>query len=277
MVLRNSGLASGRHRRAADPGRRGAGGGVGDRRQRGSRAGRRHRDRRGPGQQGAAEQVAGARAPARFSARFARCCSRRRISRWSAGIPANAAGISTNWPPCAGPASRRFAPTTRRCSEQRTALLKSAAGGRFRGDRGVLDTLDVWDGQLAAHGAELMAARIELVNLLAPEVEKAYQLLAPASRPAAISYRSSVEVVAGRRRGRRSSWRRPCWPGWPAAGTPNWTAVCAWSARTATIWSCGWAISRRKASPATVSRGRWRCRCGWRRTSCCAPRAANRC
>ena len=58
----------------------------------------------------------------------------------------------------------------------------------------MLDTLDVWDGQLAAHGAELMAARIELVNLLAPEVEKAYQLLAPASRPAAISYRSSVDL-----------------------------------------------------------------------------------
>ncbi|MCX2929280.1 DNA replication/repair protein RecF [Mycobacterium sp. CVI_P3] len=78
--------------------------------------------------------------------------------------------------------------------KQRTALLKSAAGGRFRGDSGVLETLDVWDGHLAAHGAELMAARIELTNLLAPEVEKAYQLLAPASRPAAISYRSSVEV-----------------------------------------------------------------------------------
>ncbi|GAY18683.1 DNA replication/repair protein RecF [Mycobacterium sp. shizuoka-1] len=77
--------------------------------------------------------------------------------------------------------------------KQRTALLKSAAGARFRGDSGVLETLDVWDGHLAAHGAELMAARIELVNLLAPEVEKAYQLLAPASRPAAISYRSSVE------------------------------------------------------------------------------------
>lgn len=77
--------------------------------------------------------------------------------------------------------------------KQRTALLKSVTVSRFRGDRGVLDSLDVWDGQLAAHGAELMAARIELVNLLAPEVEKSYQLLAPASRPAAISYRSSVE------------------------------------------------------------------------------------
>ncbi|OBB68488.1 DNA replication/repair protein RecF [Mycobacterium sp. 852014-50255_SCH5639931] len=75
---------------------------------------------------------------------------------------------------------------------QRTALLKSAAGIRHRGDRGALDTLDVWDSRLAEHGAELMAARIDLVNQLAPEVEKAYQLLAPASRPAAIAYRTSL-------------------------------------------------------------------------------------
>ncbi|MGB6208337.1 DNA replication/repair protein RecF [Mycobacterium sp.] len=77
---------------------------------------------------------------------------------------------------------------------QRTALLKSAAGARFRGDGGALDTLDVWDGHLATHGAELMAARIELVNELAPELQKSYQLLAPSSRPAAIGYRASVDV-----------------------------------------------------------------------------------
>jgi DNA replication and repair protein RecF len=77
---------------------------------------------------------------------------------------------------------------------QRTALLKSASGARFRGDPGALDTLDVWDGHLAAHGAELMAARIELVNELAPEVQKSYESLAPGSRPAAIGYRASVDV-----------------------------------------------------------------------------------
>ncbi|MDA0251707.1 MAG: DNA replication/repair protein RecF [Actinomycetota bacterium] len=76
---------------------------------------------------------------------------------------------------------------------QRTALLKSAAGSRLRYDSGLLDTLDVWDGHLAAHGAELMAARLDLVNQLAPEVEKAYQLLAPSSRPALIGYRSSID------------------------------------------------------------------------------------
>lgn len=80
---------------------------------------------------------------------------------------------------------------------QRTALLKSVTGSRFRGDSAAMETLEVWDGHLAAHGARLMAARLQLVNLLAPEVEKAYQLLAPASRPATIGYRAAgVEVGA---------------------------------------------------------------------------------
>jgi DNA replication and repair protein RecF len=81
-----------------------------------------------------------------------------------------------------------------RVLRQRTALLKTAAAARYRGDRSVLDTLEVWDGHLAAHGAQLMAARVGLVEELAPEVEKAYQLLAPASRPAAIRYRSAIEL-----------------------------------------------------------------------------------
>lgn len=78
---------------------------------------------------------------------------------------------------------------------QRTALLKTAGPARHRGDTSVLDTLDIWDGHLASHGAQLISARVDLVNQLGPEVEKAYQLLAPASRPAAISYRSSVDGV----------------------------------------------------------------------------------
>jgi DNA replication and repair protein RecF len=82
-----------------------------------------------------------------------------------------------------------------RVLKQRTALLKSAGGGRFRADSGVLETLDVWDGHLAANGAQLMAARLDLVNQLAPEVEKAYQLLAPTSRPAVIAYRSNIDTA----------------------------------------------------------------------------------
>jgi DNA replication and repair protein RecF len=77
---------------------------------------------------------------------------------------------------------------------QRTALLKTAFGARHRGDRSVLETLDVWDARLAAQGAELMSARIDLVNQLTPEVAKAYQLVAPGSRVAAVGYRASVAV-----------------------------------------------------------------------------------
>lgn len=56
---------------------------------------------------------------------------------------------------------------------QRTALLKTAmAALRQRHDHSVLDTLDVWDGHLVAHGAELLSARIELVGELRPLVEK---------------------------------------------------------------------------------------------------------
>jgi DNA replication and repair protein RecF len=79
-----------------------------------------------------------------------------------------------------------------RVVRQRTALLKSAAGARPR-DPGLMHTLDVWDGHLAAHGARLLAARVELVNELRPEVEKAYQLLAPGWRAADIRYRASVD------------------------------------------------------------------------------------
>lgn len=82
--------------------------------------------------------------------------------------------------------------------KQRTALLKSAVKARFSGRRGedtsVRDTLEVWDRHLAAHGAQLMAARLALVDELNPEVEKAYQLLAPASRMASIRYRASIDV-----------------------------------------------------------------------------------
>ena len=149
---------------------------------------------------------------------------------------------------------------------QRTALLKSLSGVRHRGDQGALDTLDVWDSRLAEHGAELMAARIDLVNQLAPEVEKAYQLLAPGSRPASISYRASLGAETRRAPTAATAnfWKPRCWPRWRRAATRNWNAACVWSARTATTWSCGSAINPRKALPAMGNRGRSRWRCGWR-------------
>ncbi|MGH3822001.1 MAG: AAA family ATPase, partial [Pseudonocardiaceae bacterium] len=63
---------------------------------------------------------------------------------------------------------------------QRVALLKSAGLAR-RSGAGAADlrTLDVWDGHLARHGAELLGARLDLLVELAPYVVDAYRAVAP--------------------------------------------------------------------------------------------------
>jgi DNA replication and repair protein RecF len=79
-----------------------------------------------------------------------------------------------------------------RVLRQRSALLKSAGrNARSRsGATAELGTLDVWDGHLAAHGAELLAQRLRLVHDIYPYLEQAYRSIAPESRTAAIRYRS---------------------------------------------------------------------------------------
>lgn len=76
---------------------------------------------------------------------------------------------------------------------QRNALLKTA-GRRRSGtpDPYALSTLDVWDNHLAEAGAQLLAGRLDLVADLAPHTRDAYAGVAPDSRPAQISYRSSL-------------------------------------------------------------------------------------
>ena len=58
-----------------------------------------------------------------------------------------------------------------RVLKQRAALLKTAGAARRAGSSGDLRTLDVWDGHLAEHGAQLLAARLELVAALRPYAE----------------------------------------------------------------------------------------------------------
>jgi DNA replication and repair protein RecF len=88
-----------------------------------------------------------------------------------------------------------------RALRQRNALLKSA-GASIRAGKGDLRTLEVWDSHLASSGAELLAARIELVDALRPLVESAYDAVADSGGPAALDYRSSlgddVPLVADR-------------------------------------------------------------------------------
>ncbi|MFT3901498.1 MAG: DNA replication/repair protein RecF [Gordonia sp. (in: high G+C Gram-positive bacteria)] len=82
-----------------------------------------------------------------------------------------------------------------RVLRQRAALLKTAGSAMRRGGadaESVISTLDVWDGQLAALGAQVTANRINVVNAASPHFAEAYAAIAPHSRPASIAYRSAV-------------------------------------------------------------------------------------
>jgi DNA replication and repair protein RecF len=86
-----------------------------------------------------------------------------------------------------------------RVLKQRSALLKSAGAARRAGGRGDLSTLEVWDGHLAAQGAQLLAARLDLIDDLAPLVAANYAGVAPESRPVSIKYRSTLGDALPRR------------------------------------------------------------------------------
>lgn len=81
---------------------------------------------------------------------------------------------------------------------QRNALLRSSSHQLRRGysdDTGAsaLATLDVWDLQLARLGAEVTAGRLELLDVLTPHIAESYAAVAPESRPASVSYSSTVD------------------------------------------------------------------------------------
>lgn len=88
-----------------------------------------------------------------------------------------------------------------RVVRQRSTLLKTA-GGRSTGRRNesALATLDVWDAHLARTGAELLAARLQLVAELAPHVARHYGEVAGSlprasgGNEASLSYRPSLDL-----------------------------------------------------------------------------------
>ncbi len=84
-----------------------------------------------------------------------------------------------------------------RVLKQRNALLKSAgAARRASSAEGALHTLDVWDAHLAAAGAELLAARLDLVAALEPLVDAAYDAVSGGRGPTALAYASSLGAEA---------------------------------------------------------------------------------
>ncbi|MFP3580917.1 DNA replication/repair protein RecF [Arthrobacter sp. SIMBA_036] len=80
-----------------------------------------------------------------------------------------------------------------RVLKQRNALLKSARAGKFTA--GHEATLDVWDQHMARAGAELLHARLELVERLGPHLNNAYAQLTDGSKPAAAVYRSTIQDI----------------------------------------------------------------------------------
>ncbi|AZA12438.1 DNA replication/repair protein RecF [Corynebacterium choanae] len=81
---------------------------------------------------------------------------------------------------------------------QRNALLKSVAAQSRRSwmhDETTVTTLDVWDSQLAALGAQLMVARTAVLHQLGGLVHAAYASIAPESRPAGIHYVPSIATT----------------------------------------------------------------------------------
>lgn len=94
-----------------------------------------------------------------------------------------------------------------RVLRQRNALLKSA-GALRRGARGrprssgddegaAYSTLDVWDSHLATAGAELLAARLRLVDDLAPHVAGYYDAVSHGQGDARLGYRCSMSAETG--------------------------------------------------------------------------------
>jgi DNA replication and repair protein RecF len=79
-----------------------------------------------------------------------------------------------------------------RVLKQRAALLKSAAAARRGGDLG---TLDVWDGHLAEHGAQLMWARLAAIQALRPHASTAYAQVAPSSAALTLRYATSLATA----------------------------------------------------------------------------------
>jgi DNA replication and repair protein RecF len=75
---------------------------------------------------------------------------------------------------------------------QRGALLKTAGAARRRGSTPDLSTLDVWDRHLAAAGAEIVAARIDLLHRLRPRVAQAYEEVSAGQGAAQLGYRSAL-------------------------------------------------------------------------------------
>ncbi|MDO5498377.1 MAG: DNA replication/repair protein RecF [Propionibacteriaceae bacterium] len=81
-----------------------------------------------------------------------------------------------------------------RILRQRNTLLKTMSGRHGAVDEFADSTLEVWNGQLAEIGSELLAARLDTLADLMPHTAAAYAGIAPTNNVATADYRASVEL-----------------------------------------------------------------------------------
>lgn len=83
-----------------------------------------------------------------------------------------------------------------RILKQRNSLLKTAGVARGSARDAAMSTLEIWDDNLARVGAELLGARLRLVDDLRPYLGKAYEAVARgASRDEAdLEYKASIDL-----------------------------------------------------------------------------------
>ena len=98
--------------------------------------------------------------------------------------------VITRWPRMAG-----VRQDLDRVLKQRNALLKGMAGRSFMPTGGDEDvTLDVWNDQLAAIGAELLHARLDTLADVLPHAQRAYETIAPVNNQISASYKTVLDL-----------------------------------------------------------------------------------
>ena len=167
-----------------------------------------------------------------------------------------------------------------RILRQRNSLLKTAGIARGSSRDAAMSTLEIWDDNLARVGAEILGARLQLVEDLRPYLGKAYEAVARgASRDDAdLEYKASIEVgadgdlqqalldaIAAKRKDELDR-------GISLVG-PHRDELLLTLGTGSGPTTCG---CRSRATPRTGSRGRSRSPSGWRRTTCSAPTATTR-
>lgn len=80
-----------------------------------------------------------------------------------------------------------------RVVKQRNALLKTARVAQRRGSNADLGTLDIWDANAAKAGAQLIAARVQLLIDMRPHLQTAYEAVSGVAGQADVFYNSSLE------------------------------------------------------------------------------------